>query len=188
MTSGNQVEKRSRKPASRYSPESSPKRKTIRTNPSPEEPVYNKELMNRDDRGTRSQPSNHVGIGRGRGRLIIFGNCSSGPVVGEAQACPRPPNPSGRATHHRRSVSPLLGFSNEYHRKTPKPAENPAFKKTAKQLVKKTSKPIVKATVEAALQILYKAPVNSSAKASVNSSELDEPFFQKQYLKLAEWK
>ncbi|KZR98207.1 Uncharacterized protein APZ42_006486 [Daphnia magna] len=129
MPNGNQVEKCSRKPASRYSPESSPKHKTIRTNPSPEELVYNKELMNRDDRGTRSQHGNPSGIGRGRERPINFGNCSSGPVVGEAQACPRPPNPSGRATYHRRSVSTLPSFSNEYHHKTPKPAENPALKK-----------------------------------------------------------
>jgi hypothetical protein len=88
------------------------------------------DLMKRDARQTRSQPGNHVGIGRGRGRPINFENCSSGPVVGEAQACQRPPNPSGRATFHRkRSVSPLPGVSNNYHHGTPKPAEDQAFQR-----------------------------------------------------------
>ncbi|XP_045023102.1 uncharacterized protein LOC116935448 [Daphnia magna] len=159
MPSGNQVEKRSRKPASRYSPESEPKRRNIPNNPSPEKPVYNKDLMKRDARQTRSQPGNHVGIGRGRGRPINFENCSSGPVVGEAQACQRPPNPSGRATFHRkRSVSPLPGVSNNYHHGTPKPAEDQALNKSAKKVVKKTSNPTVKAAV------------NSSAKSADNSS------------------
>ncbi len=106
--------------------------------------------MSRDARRTRSQPGNHVVIGRGRGRPINLGNCSSVPVVGEAQACPRPPNPSGRATHHRRLLSPLPGFSNDCHNKTPKPTENSELKQTAKQVLKKTSKPTVKAAVKIA--------------------------------------
>ena len=125
------------------------------------------DLMKRDARQTRSQPGNHVGIGRGRGRPINFGNCSSGPVVGEAQACQRPQNPSGRATFHRkRSVSPLPGVSNNYHHGTPKPAEDQALNKSAKKVVKKTSNPTVKAAVNSSA----KSAVNSSAKSAVNSS------------------
>ena len=46
MSSGKRLEKRTRKPADRYSPESPPKRKAIPSNRSPEEPVYNKGKSN----------------------------------------------------------------------------------------------------------------------------------------------
>ncbi|KAK4004192.1 hypothetical protein OUZ56_005934 [Daphnia magna] len=68
MPNGNQVEKCSRKPASRYSPESSPKHKTIRTNPSPEELVYNKEMTEEQDHSTVITRGSVV---EGKGRLIL---------------------------------------------------------------------------------------------------------------------
>ena len=128
-----------------------------------------------------SQPVNYVGIGRGRGRPMNFGQGSSQQVGAGNQA--RSSNPSGRAKFHGTEPKTIflpLNVNKRYETQPPpfivikakvqttaRETINPADKATVKAAAKPTVQPVVKTAVPPAVKPKVQPVVKSTAQLAV---------------------